>query len=155
MNADIRYRFMQKGEEAQVCSLVASVFNEFVAPDFGAEGIAEFFKFANPLAMAGRAGTEQVVVVAEQGSDLVGIIEIRKGDHIAMLFVSLRGQGIAKELVNRAVEECRKRRPDLKRITVNSSPFAEPVYVKMGFISTGPFQKMNGITFMPMAWDLE
>ena len=66
MDTDIRYRFMKKGEEEKVCSLVEKVFNEFVAPDYGEEGITEFFKFANPLALAERAGSEQVVVVAEQ-----------------------------------------------------------------------------------------
>ncbi len=152
---DIQYRFMQKGEEAKVCSLVEKVFNEFIAPDYDLEGINEFFKFANPLAMTERAGKEQVVVVAVQGSELVGVIEIRKCKHIAMLFVSRRGEGIAKELINRAIEECRKRHPDLKRITVNSSPFAESIYSKVGFIATGAAQKKNGIIFVPMAYELE
>ncbi len=151
----IRYRFMEKGEEAKVCSLIEKVFNEFVAPDYEEEGINEFFKFANPLALAGRTGSDQIVMVAEQGSDFVGIIEMRNCEHIAMLFVSLRGKGIAKELINRSVEECRKRKPGLKRITVNSSPFAEPIYSRIGFRPTGPFQKKNGITFEPMARDLE
>ena len=155
MDTDIRFRFMQQGEEARVCSLIEKVFKEFVAPDYGLEGINEFFKFANPIAMAERAGVEQVVVVAEQKSDFVGVIEMRKCDHIAMLFVSLRGKGIAKKLINRAIEECCKRKPDIKRITVNSSPFAEPVYSRMGFKATGPSQKKNGITFVPMAYDLE
>jgi GNAT superfamily N-acetyltransferase len=155
MNMDIQYRFMQKGEEAKVCSLVEKVFNEFVAPDYEEEGINEFLKFANPLALADRGGSEQVAIVAEQGSDLVGIIEMSNCDHIAMLFVSLRSKGIAKELINRAVEECRKRKPELKRITVNSSPFAEPIYSRMGFKPTGSFQKKNGIAFEPMARDLE
>jgi GNAT superfamily N-acetyltransferase len=155
MNEDIHYRSMQKGEEAKVCSLVENVFNEFVAPDYEIEGNNEFFKFANPLALAERTSTEQLVIVAEQGSDFVGIIEMRNYDHIAMLFVSLRGKGIGKELINRAVEECRKRKPELKRMMVNSSPFAEPIYSRMGFKSTGPFQKKNGIIFEPMAKDLE
>jgi len=155
MNKDIHYRFMLKGEEAKVCALVGKVFNEFVAPDYGEEGIHEFFKFATPPAMAGRAGSEQVVMVAEQVPDLVGMIEMRNYDHIAMLFVGLRGQGIAKELINRAVEECRRRKPEIKRITVNSSPFAAPVYSRMGFKATGPLQTKNGITFAPMARDLE
>lgn len=146
---------MKKGEEAQVCSLVEKVFNEFVAPDYGVEGIDEFFKFANPLALAERAGSEQVVVVAEQGPDLVGMIEMLKCEHIAMLFVSNRGKGIAKELISRAVEECSKKQPELKRISVNSSPFAEPIYYKMGFKQTGPPQEKNGIKFVPMARDYE
>jgi GNAT superfamily N-acetyltransferase len=150
MNLDIQYRFMHPGEEASVCSLIENVFNEFVAPDYDLEGINEFFKFANPLAMAERAGMEQVIVIAERKSDLVGIIEMRECEHIALLFVSYRGRGIAKELIKKAVEECCKRQPDIKTITVNSSLFAEPVYSRMGFKSTGLVQKKNGITFVPM-----
>ncbi len=92
MNTDVRYRFMQKGEEAKVCFLVERVFNEFVASDYGAEGVNEFFRFANSLALTERARSGQVVLVAERGSDLVGIIEMRECEHIAMLFVSHRGQ---------------------------------------------------------------
>jgi len=145
---------MRAGEEAEVCALVERVFNEFVAPDYGAQGVEVLFQFAHPAAMAERAGPGQVVIVAEQGADLVGMIEMRQCEHIAMLFVSQRGQGIGKELIKRAVEKCRKRKPDLKTITVNSSPFAEPIYAKMGFQATGPLQTKNGITFRPMACDL-
>lgn len=145
---------MQAGEEAKICALVEAVFNEFVAPGYGEEGIKEFFKFANPLAMAERAGPAQVVVVAEQGTDLVGVIEMRNGAHIALLFVRTRGQGIARELVQRAVAECRIRQPELNKITVNSSPFAAPVYAHLGFQQTDTIQEKNGITFVPMALDL-
>lgn len=146
---------MQQGEEAKVCALVEEVFNEFVAPGYGEDGIKEFFKFANPLAMAERAGPAQVVVVAEQGSDLVGMIEIRNGAHIALLFVRTRGQGIAKELVRRAVAECRQRQPELHSITVNSSPYAEPMYAQIGFQPTDAIQEKNGIKFVPMILNLQ
>lgn len=155
MDMDTHYRFMQKGEEAKVCSLVEQVFNEFVAPDYDIQGIDEFFRYANPLALAERAGSDQTVIVAEQGSYLVGVIELRNCDHIAMLFFSHRDRGIAKELIRRAVEECRKKKPEIKRITVNSSPYAEPFYFRMGFNPTAPLQKKNGIIFRPMAKDLE
>ena len=151
MNTDVQYRLMRKGEEEKICSLVKKVFHEFVAPDYGEEGINEFFKFANPRALAERSGPEQVVVVAEQGSDLLGMIEILKCEHIALLFVSNRGKGIAKQLISRGVEECSKRQIELKRLSVNSSPFAKPIYAKLGFKKTGPVQEKNGITFVPMA----
>jgi GNAT superfamily N-acetyltransferase len=141
---------MKAGEEAQVCALVERVFREFVAPDYGPEGIEVFFTFANPEAMAQRAGPEQVIVVAEQGSEMVGMIEMRGHDHIAMLFVSRHRQGIAKELLRLAVQECRRRRPEVRQITVNSSPFAEPIYRRMGFVATGPVQEKKGILFVPM-----
>jgi hypothetical protein len=151
----IRYRFMKKGEEGRACALIEKVFNEFLAPDYGREGVDEFFRFANPAAMAARMGPEQIVIVAEKGTDIIGVIEMRSVNHIAMLFVGNRGEGIAKGLFSRAVKECMKRNPDIKTITVNSSPFAEPVYSKMGFKATGPSQEKNGITFVPMSFELK
>jgi GNAT superfamily N-acetyltransferase len=155
LGMEIQYRFMKGGEESQVCSLVERVFHELVAPDYGPEGIHEFFQFANPKSMAERAGPEQVIVIAEQGADLVGMIEMRRCDHIALLFVSRRRQGIAKKLLRKAVQECRHRKPDVRRITVNSSPFAEPIYRRMGFTATGPVQEKNGILFVPMVCDCD
>lgn len=151
----MQYRFMKPGEESKICSLVENVFNELVAPDYGPEGINEFFRFADPDALAGRSGQGQVVVVAEQGTEIAGVIEILNHDHIAMLFVSRRGKGIAKKLAGMAIETCRRRRPGLSRITVNASTYAVPVYQRMGFDSTGPKQEKNGIVFVPMACTLK
>jgi len=155
MNDKIKYRFMRLGEELKVCALVAEVFNEFVAPEYGQDGIDEFFKFANAEAMAGRTSPEQFVMVAEIGTEIGGMIEMVRYDHISLLFVSRRSKGIAKRLLTLAIKECSKRQPDLKEITVNSSPYAEPVYRAMGFQTTGPLQKKNGIIFVPMSCRLE
>lgn len=151
----IHYRFMKKGEEGRAFALIEKVFNEFVAPDYEQDGVDEFFRFANPQAMAGRRGPEQIVIIAEKGEDIVGVIEMRSSNHIAMLFVGNRGEGIAKGLFKKAVKVCLNRHPDIKTITVNSSPFAESIYSKMGFKTTGPVQKKNGIIFVPMACELK
>lgn len=145
---------MKQGEEAEVCSLVEKVFNEFVAPGYGPEGINEFFKFASQDALADRMGPELVIVVAEQGPDIIGVIEMVRDNHISMLFVDRRGQGVAKELIRTAVEECRRRQPGLKRITVNSSPYAESIYGRMGFKTTGPSQKKTALFSDPwfLSW---
>jgi predicted GNAT family N-acyltransferase len=155
MKNNVKYRFMERGEERKVCAFVAKVFNEFVAPEYGQDGIDEFFKFANAEAMAGRASPEQVVMVAEIGVEIVGMIEMIRYDHISLLFVSRHGEGIAKRLLTLAIKECSKKQPDLKEISVNSSPYAEPIYRAMGFKTIGPQQKKNGIIFVPMTSSLE
>jgi predicted GNAT family N-acyltransferase len=151
MNDKIKFRFMEQGEEVKVCALVAKVFNAFVAPEYGQDGIDEFFKFADAEAMAGRASPEQFVMVAEIDAEIVGMIEMIRYDHISLLFISRHGEGIAKRLLTMAIEECGKRQPHLKEITVNSSPYAELIYRAMGFRTTGLLQKKNGIIFAPMA----
>lgn len=150
MSAAVDYRFLRPGEELAVCALVASVFDRFVAPDLGPEGVAEFYRFANPVAMAARSGPGQILFVAEQEGVLVGVLELR-GHHLALLFVSLTGRGVARELLRLAVHECRRRRPGTTAFTVNSSLYAEPVYRKLGFQRTAPPRTINGIVHVPMS----
>ena len=39
---------------------------------------------------------------------------------------------------------------DVKRVTVNSSPYAVCVYERLGFVKTGEQQEQNGIIYVPM-----
>ena len=151
MNKTIQYRFMDSGEEVEVCALVERVFTQFVAPDFGSDGIKEFFAFAEPEAMAKRAGPEQILIVAERDGKIAGMIETRSVNHISLLFVEQRGEGIAKELVKLAITECCRRQPHLSIITVNASQYAKPIYQKLGFQPVDSSQTVNGITYIPMA----
>jgi len=145
---------MRLGEETAACALVKAVFDQYVASDLGPEGIAEFFRFANPQAMAARSGPEQVLVVALHAGQLAGVLEVRSGSHLALLFVSLKGRGIARELLRMAIAECRARQPRLSALTVNSSLYAQPIYQRLGFIATAPARTVNGIVHVPMALTL-
>lgn len=124
----IVYTEMQPGEEPAVCALIAQVFNEFVAPDFAQEGIAEFFRFANPPAVAERVRSGAFVLVAKHAGELVGVLELRPPGHVSMMFVTLRRRGIAKELLARAIHKARSENPVMSTVTVYSSPYAVPVY---------------------------
>ena len=150
MGEPILYRQMNPGEEQAVCDLVNQVFNEFVAPDYGQEGIEEFFRFANPGAMEERMQSGGLVLVAYQADVLVGMLEFFPPDRIAMLFVALQHQGIAKKLVAHAINKARDINPDLSKLTVHSSPYAEPIYLKMGFNKIGNAKKEQGIMYIPM-----
>ncbi len=96
----IVYREMNSGEEQAVCDLVKQVFDEYVAPDYGQNGIDEFFRFANPCAMKERMQQPGgFVLVAQQGAVLVGMLEFYLPDSIAMLFVTVKRQGVATKLL--------------------------------------------------------
>ena len=151
----IVYRTMKNGEERLVCDLVRRVFNEFVAADYGQEGIDEFFRFANPSELKKRTESGGFVFVACQADSLVGILEFLPPDSVAMLFVTVRHQGIAKELLARTVIKARTLNPLLSKLIVHSSPYAEPIYQKMGFSKTGNSRTENGITYIPMELSLK
>ena len=146
----IVYRAMNTGEEQAVCDLVKRVFNEYVAPDYRQDGIEEFFRFANPSAMKERMQSDGFVFVAHQNDKLVGMLEFFPPDCIAMLFVAVQLQGIAKKLLAKAIIKASALNPDLSYLTVHSSPFAEPIYQKLGFHKTGSTTTENGITYIPM-----
>ncbi len=157
MAAPLTYRLMELGEEARVSDLVTRVFNEFVAPDYSAEGVREFLRYADTNLMAQRSQANHFVLLAFAGmalvgADLAGMIELRDWNHISLLFVDrpyLR-QGIGRGLLQRSLEICRSRQPGLAEITVNSSPYAVPIYVRLGFEPVAAEQVRNGIRFVPM-----
>lgn len=144
------FREMNAGEERSVCELVRQVFHEFVAPDYAQEGIEEFFRFADPGAMKERMQSGGFVLVACQADVLAGMLEFFPPDRIAMLFVAIQHQGIAKELITNAIRKARAINPDLSKVTVHSSPYAEPIYLKLGFDKIGNVRKEHGIKYIPM-----
>jgi GNAT superfamily N-acetyltransferase len=59
-------------------------------------------------------------------------------------------QGIAKKLLETAIDKCRQRDANIAVIEVNSSPFADFIYEKLGFVKVNAEQVKNGIRFTPM-----
>jgi GNAT superfamily N-acetyltransferase len=145
---------MRNDEEGSVCDLVRQVFDEFVAPDYGAEGRKEFFKFANPGALKERAKAGGFVLVADKSNRLVGMLEFAPPDRVALLFVILRHHGIANELLEHAIRRLQTAQVPISKLTVHSSPYAEPIYEKMGFHRMGGVTTDHGITYVPMERDL-
>ena len=146
----ITYRDMAIGEEGAVSALVESVFNELIAPDCEEEGITEFFRYANRDAIKERMHSGGFILVAAIEGRLAGILEFTPPDCIAMLFVTIRGQGIAKGLLSRAIARALVEIPSLTKLVVHSSPYAVQAYEKLGFRCSGMPTKENGIAYIPM-----
>lgn len=151
----IAYEEMTSGEEPAVCDLVKQVFDELVAPDYNQRGVDEFFRFVNPSAVAERVRSGGHVLVAKKSGKIVGVLEFVPPDRIALLFVTLRGKGIGKELVTRIIEKAKHEDPSLSKVTVHSSPYAKVAYQKMGFRRSGNATTEHGIRYIPMELVLE
>ena len=84
-------------------------------------------------------------------NEIAGVISTRDVSHISLLFVDKKyhKKGIAKALFSELLTELKKN-PDVKKITVNSSPYAVEVYKKLGFKQTDEKQEKDGIIFIPM-----
>lgn len=144
MALDISIRTLEKKEITEALSLVWSVFKEYEAPDYSDEGIEEFYKSIHDESYL----AQLCMYGAFYNHKLVGVIATRsQGTHIALFFVEgkYHRQGIGKKLFQRMLKECH---PD--KMTVNSSPYAVPVYHKLGFCDVDKEQVVSGLRFTPM-----
>ncbi|MHC5002432.1 MAG: GNAT family N-acetyltransferase [Planctomycetota bacterium] len=150
-------RDMRPGEGPAVAALVATVFDETTAPLYAPEGRAAFREWIDPEAMIARRGDHEVLVAQRCGSGpLVGVVEIRRSEHVSLLFVDLAHQrrGVGRSLLAAAVSRCRASRPDLEGVTVNAAPNSLEAYRRYGFRPTGPPRVVDGIAFTPMVLPL-
>jgi GNAT superfamily N-acetyltransferase len=153
-NDSIRIRPMQPEKIRAVSDLVFRSFKSNVAPYYSGEGVETFFDYADPGALAERFQKDHFVLVALEGPALVGMIEIRNNRHISLLFVEPLQQqkGIGKGLLARAIFLARQNDPELKELTVNSSPNSVEAYKRFGFTPSASFQEKTGFSFCPCCW---
>ncbi|MEM7008042.1 MAG: GNAT family N-acetyltransferase [Thermodesulfobacteriota bacterium] len=147
MNKTVNYRSMAKGEEIEVCNLVARSFNEFIGPEFSEQGIEEFFGYANTREFKKRLKSDYLAMIAEIDGSIAGVIEIKGNSHISMLYVdkSHHRKGIAKSLVKNALSTL-----TADEITVNSSRYAVAFYESLGFIQFENEKTIYGVIHVPM-----
>lgn len=144
MELNFFVRRLREEETEKALLLVWRVFQEYEAPDYTIEGTEEFYKsihdddYLADLCWYGAFAQDE----------LIGIIATRnEGTHIALFFVEgkYHRRGIGKRLYQAAQAA---NNSDI--MTVNSSPYAVPVYHKLGFKDTDAEQVVNGVRFMPM-----
>ncbi len=147
--SSIIYRQIHASESSAVSALACDVFDQFVAPQYQPEGVAEFHRYAAPGALLKRHEDAHITLVAESSGELVGMLHLRERRHVSMLFIraSFQRRGIGRGLLAAAAAvagdtDC--------ALTVNSSPNAVSAYERLGFRSTGSEQCVRGIRFVPM-----
>ena len=156
MSEPIVYRAMTADDAPGVSRLILDVFEALIAAEYSEEGRAEFARYVDADALVRRLASNHCMLVAVNGPRLAGVIEMRDNDHVSLLFVdqACQRRGVARTLLAEALAVVRPARPDLERVTVNSSRYGVPAYEKLGFRQTGPERSVNGIVFIPMAHQL-
>jgi len=144
------------GEETAISHLIKTVFDEFVAPDYSPAGNTFFHAYIEPDRLLEKFSNGDVLLTAKTNNRIIGMIEVCDHNHICLLFVdkAWHGKGIAKRLVTRAIATSREKDTKLKCFEVNSSPYAERIYARMGFTKTADIQDVNGLKFIPMLLEL-
>ena len=155
--SDITYRQMREDDAAEVSALVLSGFDEYIAPEYTPQGVAEFRKYVQPAALLERVLQDHFIVVATRDDTLLGMIEMRQKNHVSLLFVAepFQRQGVSRGLFDHAMAHAQRQEGAVERVTVNSSRYGVPAYEALGFLQTGPERAVNGIVFTPMAMRIE
>lgn len=146
---------LKNNQLEEITKLILNSFNKFIAPDYSREGIETFYKFIDKGDSIKKAlEQKELCVIAKDEEKIRGMLLTRNSSHISLLFVdeNYHSKGIAKKLLNIMTENVDK---NIKKITVNSSPYAVAVYEKLGFIKLSELQERDGIEYIAMEMNLE
>ena len=128
------------------CELVWQVFCRFEAPEYSQEGIAEFQKTLENM----DALRHMPFYGAFHGGELVGVLAMRKPQHISLFFVK---ETWHRQGVGRLLFDAMRRDYAQQVFTVNASPYAVEIYRHLGFVPTDSEQVTNGIRYTPMRFE--
>ena len=112
---------------ANAIDLIWQTFLQFEAPDYSEEGVKSFQEFI-------------------ENKEIVKTLEFWGA------YDEERLKGVIATNENRKWNFLRENSSS-KTITVNSSPYAVPVYHKLGFIDTDTEQLSDGIRYIPMKFE--
>ena len=138
-------RILRDSERFEALRLAREVFLSFEAPEYSEEGVWEFLGYLDGEA---RIHSLQMFGAFLRGG-MAGMLAMAPNGHISLFFVAERfhRQGIGRALFHAVLNEYAG-----QRLTVNSSPYAVPVYRRLGFADTDCEQCVNGIRYTPMTY---
>ncbi|MFJ4445243.1 GNAT family N-acetyltransferase [Pseudomonas sp. NPDC089422] len=118
-----------------------------VAPLVSDQGVETFTKIAAQEALAERMAGDNLTLVCIVEGTLAGLVELKEGRHVAMLFVAPAWQrrGIGKLLMNSALEQARA-----NVVTVRASLSSVAAYESYGFALAGAVGEVAGLIYQPM-----
>lgn len=136
--------------------LAFRVFLKYEAMEYGPEGIKNFAQFVTDedLKKMFLIG-EYLLFVAVEDDKLIGLISLRSGNHISLLFVAeeYHRKGIGTLLVKH-LQEYMLQNTKYEKLTVFAAPYGVPFYHKVGFVDIGKETRRDGIIYTPMEFFL-
>ena len=149
---EVRYRPMHEADVSALSVLIRRTFLQYIACTYRRRGVRRFLRHNSPRGLRSRLRAGQLLVVAEPAGRRegpVGVIALRGGSHVSLLFVdpTFHGRGIGRGLLRAAVETLGN---GTSTITVNSSEFALGFYRRLGFEPTGAAFFRKGTKITPM-----
>ena len=136
--------------------LAFRIFLKYEAKEYGPQGIRNFAEFVTDetlkkLFLQGK----YILFVAMKEDKMIGMISLRSGNHISLLFVDneYHRKGVGKALI-KYLQEYMLSSTGYIKMTVNAAPYGVPFYHAVGFTDTGVETKTEGIIYTPMEFYL-
>lgn len=128
-------------------ALCLDTFMIAVAPSLSTQGVETFAKVAAAQAFADRMEGDNLMLVCVADGAITGLIELKEGRHVAMLFVAPGSQrrGIGMRLMSAALEQVRD-----EVVTVRASLSSVAAYESYGFALSGDVGEFAGLIYQPM-----
>ncbi len=149
-------RKIKSEEVSGALTLALEVFMQFEAPDYKPQGVETFRKdiienaeFIDKC----RKGICPIYAAFDNGK-MVGMIGMRNESHINLVFTKseYHRKGIATSIFKFLLSEVKNNSPQVKEITLNSSPYEKSFYLHLGFVPLSEEQEIDGIRFTPMKY---
>jgi len=152
----VRIRPMTNADADDVQRLILTAFDEFVAPGYSRQASRTFRRQTRRQLRSPELEEGETRLVAVAGLELIGVIGMRDISHIHWLWVrkDWHHKGVARRLIGEGIAVVTEQEPRARRITLNSSPYAIPFYLRLGFKVSGSEFDQKGIICTPMVLDL-
>lgn len=145
-------RWARAEEWSSAMQMIWKTFMKFEGEDYTEEGIRNFFEFItdDDLHNAFLRGDYQMMVALD-GSRIVGAGSIRNRNHLSLLFVDeeYHRKGIGASLMNRLCEYLELEEGE-RYMSLKAAPYAVNFYRKQGFRAVAPEEEYSGIRVTPM-----
>ncbi|OLS60424.1 GNAT family N-acetyltransferase [Pseudomonas putida] len=143
----MQIRHLTHADLPHASALCLEAFMQAVAPSLSAQGVETFSGIATETAFAERMKGDNLMLACVIDELLVGLIELKEGRHVAMLFVLPQWQrkGVGRRLMEAALEQARS-----EVVTVRASLSSVPSYERYGFVRSGEVGEFAGMVFQPL-----
>lgn len=140
-------RNMEEKDLGAVSAICMDAFLQSVAGTLSDEGNSTFSNIATCDAFRDRMKGDNSILVAENDGQIEGVIELKEGRHVAMLFIRPERQkkGIGSQLLASALKHAK-----VDTVTVSASLSSVPAYEKYGFACKGEVGESAGLLYQPM-----
>jgi GNAT superfamily N-acetyltransferase len=147
----VKVRKIEDKDIDAVSEICMASFSKSVVGTLSEDGALSFSKIAASEAFLSRMREDNVILVAESDEVIKGVIELKEGRHLAMLFIEPEHQskGIGRKLLLAALGHARE-----STVTVSASLSSVPAYRKFGFKCKGGIGESAGLVYQPMEIEL-